>query len=110
MGKELNEKIINILKPKLLGAGAYTTSGTLSYDITNYNYIIFDGWLSNNECSTGIINIETFELNKVYYSNLTLDAYSRRVGVKFTSNTTFTVIRDNGDLTIKNIYGIGKRN
>lgn len=110
MGKELNEKIINILKPKLLGAGAYTTSGTLSYDITNYNYIIFDGWLSNNECATGIINIETFELNKVYYSNLTLDAYSRRVGVKFTSNTTFTVIRDNGDLTIKNIYGIGKRN
>lgn len=110
MGKELNEKIINILKPKLLGAGAYTTSGTLSYDITNYSYIIFDGWLSNNECSTGIINIETFELNKVYYSNLTLDAYSRRIGVKFTSNTTFTVIRDNGDLTIKNIYGIGKRN
>lgn len=109
MGKELNEKIINILKPKLLGAGAYTTSGTLSYDITNYNYIIFDGWLSNNECSTGIINIETFELNKVYYANLTLDAYSRRIGVKFTSNTTFTVIRDNGDLTIKNIYGIGKR-
>ena len=110
MGKELNEKIINILKPKLLGAGAYTTSGTLSYDITNYNYIIFDGWLANSECATGIINIETFELNKVYYSNLTLDAYSRRIGVKFTSNTTFTVIRDNGDLTIKNIYGIGKRN
>ena len=110
MGKELNDKIINILKPKLLGAGAYTTSGTLSEDITNYNYIIFDGWLSNNECATGIINIETFELNKVYYSNLTLDAYSRRIGVKFTSNTSFTVIRDNGDLTIKNIYGIGKRN
>ena len=110
MGKELNDKIINILKPKLLGAGAYTTSGTLSEDITNYNYIIFDGWLSNNECATGIINIETFELNKVYYANLTLDAYSRRIGVKFTSNTSFTVIRDNGDLTIKNIYGIGKRN
>ena len=110
MGKELNEKIINILKPKLLGAGAYTTSGTLSYDITNYNYIIFDGWLSNSECSTGIINIETFELNKVYYSNLTLDAHSRRIGVRFTSNTSFTVIRDSGDLTIKNIYGIGKRN
>ena len=110
MGKELNEKIINILKPKLLGAGAYTTSGTLNDDITNYHYIIFDGWLSNSECATAIINIETFELNKVYYSNLTLDAYSRRVGVKFTSNTTFTVIRDNGDLTIKNIYGIGKRN
>lgn len=110
MGKELNEKIINILKPKLLGAGAYTTSGTLSEDITNYNYIIFDGWLSNNECATRIINIEAFELNKVYYANLTLDAYSRRIGVKFTSNTTFSVIRDNGDLTIKNIYGIGKRN
>lgn len=110
MGKELNDKIINILKPKLLGAGAYTTSGTLSEDITNYNYIIFDGWISNNECATGIINIETFELNKVYYANLTLDAYSRRIGVKFTSNTSFTVIRDNGDLTIKNIYGIGKRN
>ena len=110
MGKELNEKIINILKPKLLGAGAYTTSGTLSYDITNYNYIIFDGWLSNAECATGIINIETFELNKIYYSNLTLDAHSRRIGVRFTSNTTFTVIRDSGDLTIKNIYGIGKRN
>lgn len=109
MGKELNEKIVNILKPKLLGAGAYTTSGTLSEDITNYNYIIFEGWLGNSECATGIINIETFELNKVYYSNLTLDAYSRRVGVKFTSNTAFTVIRDNGDLTIKNIYGIGKR-
>ena len=109
MGKELNEKIINILKPKLLGAGAYTTSGTLNDDITNYNYVIFDGWLANNECATGIINIETFELNKVYYSNLTLDAYSRRIGVKFTSNTSFTVIRDNGDLTIKNIYGIGKR-
>ena len=110
MGKELNEKIINILKPKLLGAGAYTTSGTLNDNITKYNYIIFDGWLSNNECATGIINMETFELNKVYYSNLTLDAYSRRIGVKFTSNTTFSVIRDNGDLTIKNIYGIGKRN
>ena len=41
MGKELNEKLINILKPKLLGAGAYTTSGTLNDDITNYNYIIF---------------------------------------------------------------------
>ena len=109
MGKELNEKIINILKPKLLGAGAYTTSGTLNDDITNYNYIIFDGWLANSECATGIINIETFELNKVYYSNLTLDAYSRRTGVKFTSNTTFTVIRDNDNLTIKNIYGIGKR-
>ena len=109
MGKELNEKIINILKPKLLGAGAYTTSGTLNDDITNYNYIIFDGWLANSECATGIINIETFELNKVYYSNLTLDAYSRRIGVKFTSNTTFSVIRDNGSLTIKNIYGIGKR-
>ena len=110
MGKELNEKIINILKPKLLGAGAYTTSGTLNDNVTNYNYIIFDGWLSNSECATGIINMETFELNKVYYSNLTLDAYSRRVGVKFTSNTTFSVVRDNGDLTIKNIYGIGKRN
>lgn len=110
MGKELNEKLTNILKPTLLGAGAYTTSGTLSYDITKYNYIIFDGWLSNSECATGIINIETFELNKVYYANLTLDAYSRRIGVKFTSNTTFSVIRDNGDLTIKNIYGIGKRN
>ena len=110
MGKELNEKIINILKPKLLGAGAYTTSGTLSYDITNYNYIIFDGWLSNSECATGIINMEVFELNKIYYANLTLDAHSRRIGVRFTSNTTFTVIRDSGDLTIKNIYGIGKRN
>lgn len=110
MGKELNEKIINILKPKLLGAGPYTSSGTLNNDITNYNYIIFDGWLSNNECATGIINIETFELNKVYYANLTLDAYSRRIGVKFTSNTAFTVIRDNDSLTIKNIYGIGKRN
>ena len=109
MGKELNEKIINILKPKLLGAGAYTTSGTLNEDITNYNYIIFDGWLANSECATCVINIETFELNKVYYSNLTLDAYSRRIGVKFTSNTSFTVIRDTGDLTIKNIYGIGKR-
>ena len=109
MGKELNEKIINILKPKLLGAGAYTTSGTLNDDITNYNYIIFDGWLANSECATCLINIETFELNKVYYSNLTLDAYSRRIGVKFTSNTSFTVIRDNGELTIKNIYGIGKR-
>ena len=109
MGKELNEKIINILKPKLLGAGAYTTSGTLNDNVTNYNYIIFDGWLSNSECATGIINIETFELNKVYYSNLTLDAYSRRIGVRFTSNTAFTVIRDNGELTIKNIYGIGKR-
>lgn len=109
MGKELNEKIINILKPKLLGAGAYTTSGTLSEDITNYNYIIFDGWLSNSECATGVINIEAFELNKVYFSNLTLDAYSRRIGIKFTSNTAFTVVRDNGDLTIKNIYGIGKR-
>ena len=109
MGKELNEKIINILKPRLLGAGAYTTSGTLNDDITNYNYIIFDGWLSNSECATGIINIETFELNKVYYSNLTLDGYSRRIGVKFTSNTTFSVIKDNDSLTIKNIYGIGKR-
>ena len=109
MGKELNEKIINILKPRLLGAGAYTTSGTLNDDITNYNYIIFDGWLANSECATGIINIETFELNKVYYSNLTLDAYSRRIGVKFTSNTTFSVIKDNDSLTIKNIYGIGKR-
>ena len=109
MGKELNEKIINILKPKLLGAGAYTTSGTLNDDITNYNYIIFDGWLADSECATCVINIETFELNKVYYSNLTLDAYSRRIGVKFTSNTTFSVIRDNGSLTIKNIYGIGKR-
>ena len=110
MGKELNEKLTNILKPILLGAGAYTTSGTLNDNITKYNYILFEGWLSNSECSTGIINIETFELNKVYYGNLTLDAYSRRVGVKFTSNTSFTVIRDNGDLTIKNIYGIGKRN
>ena len=110
MGKELNEKLTNILKPKLLGAGAYTTSGTLNDNITNYNYIIFEGWLSNSECATGIINIETFELNKAYYANLTLDAYSRRIGVKFTSNTSFTVIRDNGDLTIKNIYGIGKRN
>ena len=110
MGKELNEKLTNILKPTLLGAGAYTTSGTLNDNITNYHYIIFDGWLSNNECATGIINIETFELNKVYYSNLTLDAYSRRIGVKFTSNTAFSVIRDNGDLTIKNIYGIGKKN
>ena len=109
MGKELNEKIINILKPKLLGAGAYTTSGTLNEDITNYNYIIFDGWIANSECATCVINIETFELNKVYYSNLTLDAYSRRIGVKFTSNTSFTVIRDNDSLTIKNIYGIGKR-
>ena len=109
MGKELNKKITDILKPKLLGAGAYTTSGTLNEDITNYNYIIFDGWLANSECATCIINIETFELNKVYYSNLTLDAYSRRVGVKFTSNTSFTVIRDNDSLTIKNIYGIGKR-
>ena len=109
MGKELNEKLINILKPKLLGAGAYTTSGTLNDDITNYNYIIFDGWLADSECATCVINIETFELNKVYYSNLTLDAYSRRIGVKFTSNTTFSVIRDNGSLTIKNIYGIGKR-
>ena len=109
MGKELNKKLTDILKPKLLGAGAYTTSGTLNEDITNYNYIIFDGWLANSECATGIINIETFELNKVYYSNLTLDAYSRRIGVKFTSNTSFTVIRDNGELTIKNIYGIGKR-
>ena len=110
MGKELNEKLTDILKPKLLGAGAYTTSGTLNDDITNYNYIIYEGWLSNSECSTGIINMETFELNKVYYSNLTLDAHSRRIGVRFTSNTTFTVIRDSGDLTIKNIYGIGKRN
>ena len=109
MGKELNEKIINILKPKLLGAGAYTTSGTLNDDITNYNYIIFEGWLSNSECATYVINIETFELNKVYYSNLTLDAYSRRIGVKFTSNTTFNVVRDNDSLTIKSIYGIGKR-
>ena len=109
MGKELNEKIINILKPKLLGAGPYTSSGTLNDDITNYNYIIFEGWLSNNECATYIINMEVFELNKVYYSNLTLDAYSRRIGVRFTSNTAFTVNRDNGDLTIKNIYGIGKR-
>ena len=109
MGKELNEKITDILKPKLLGAGAYTTSGTLNDDITNYNYIIFDGWLADSECATCVINIETFELNKVYYSNLTLDAYSRRIGVKFTSNTTFSVIRDNGSLTIKNIYGIGKR-
>ena len=109
MGKELNEKIINILKPKLLGAGAYTTSGTLNDDITNYNYIIFDGWLADSECATGIINIEAFSLNKVYYSNLTLDAYSRRIGIQFTSNTTFNVIRDNGSLTIKNVYGIGKR-
>ena len=110
MGKELNEKIINILKPKLLGAGPYTSNGTLNDDITNYTYIIFEGWLSNSECATYIINVEAFELNKVYYANLTLDAYSRRIGVRFTSNTTFTVIRDNGDLTIKNIYGIGKRN
>lgn len=109
MGKELNEKIINILKPKLLGVGEYTTSGTLSEDITNYNYVIFDGWLSNSECATGIINIETFELNKVYFANLTLDAYSRRIGVKFTSNTAFSVVKDNDSLTIKNIYGIGKR-
>lgn len=109
MGKELNEKITDILKPKLLGAGAYTTSGTLNEDITNYNYIIFEGWLNDTECASGIINIETFELNKVYYSNLTLDAYSRRIGVRFTSNTSFTVNRDNGDLKIKNIYGIGKR-
>ena len=109
MGKELNKKLTDILKPKLLGAGAYTTSGTLNDDITNYNYIIFDGWLADSECATCVINIETFELNKVYYSNLTLDAYSRRIGVKFTSNTTFSVIRDNGSLTIKNIYGIGKR-
>ena len=110
MGKELNKKLTDILKPKLLGAGAYTTSGTLNDNITNYNYIMFEGWLASAECAIGIINIETFELNKVYYSNLTLDAYSRRIGVKFTSNTSFTVIRDIGDLTIRNIYGIGKRN
>lgn len=109
MGRELNEKINNFLKPKLLGAGPYTTSGTLNDDITNYNYIMFEGWFDNNECMTCIINMETFILNKVYYSNLTLDAYSRRNGIKFTSNTTFVVNRDNTGSSIKNIYGIGRK-
>ena len=70
-GRMLNEKLKDLLNPKLLGTGPYTTSGTLNDNITNYTYIMFEGWLGDSECATGIINVETFLLNKVYYSNLT---------------------------------------
>ena len=108
-GRMLNEKLKDLLKPKLLGTGPYTTSGTLNDNITNYTYIMFEGWLGDSECATGIINVETFLLNKVYYSNLTLDANSRRIGIKFISNNTFTIHRDTSDGSIKNIYGVGRK-